>query len=184
MKIGSRRKRLAVGTIAALLVIAVIAGFIAVMKSPANGSISQNTASGTRYSDPYAKPGRYDGKYISFTYPADYQKLNTHKPEGGTIESAEYYSTLHLSRDLTITVQREALQDETGYLLRVKQSDIYKAVSSSPGLWEFVKSGDSDSEIVAFMPHGDMLASLSITAPTQQDLQGDMDIVKNSLKWK
>jgi hypothetical protein len=165
-----------------VLIAALIFIFIKQMNSPAVGTINQPDTKAAAANQQPAAPLRYGGRYISFAVPAGYQKIPSEKVSGTQVELAQYYSTRHLSRRLSVGVQREALADESGYLLRTRQPQTYGKISSSPPV--FSKSTAEESEIVAFISHGELLASIAITAPGQQDLKADYDSIVSSLSWK
>jgi hypothetical protein len=175
-------KRLFLGLGGALLIILAIILIITGLSAPSVGSIRQGNPDNLS-GQATDISGQYSGHYISFTYPDGYHSVAAGKPRGMVLETANYYSSEHLSRDLVVSVQRESLNNETGLSLRQKEPNLYKPLPAAPGHYIFQKVSDNDSEITAFFAQGDKVATLAITAPGQQDLKSDFDTVLSSFNW-
>jgi hypothetical protein len=159
--------------------------FLAVrsLNAPAVGTISQTPPAKAEVRDPYADPGTYNGKYISFNYPEHYKKIPSQKT-GSILEVADFYATDQTSKQISLSVIKENITDDSGIRLRRQQPAIYhEEPRTKTGIIEF-SSTSSGSERTAFVPHDDMVAAIAVTAPPDWDLAPDMQTILISLKWK
>lgn len=170
---------LIVVAVAVLVVVIVIKN----LNAPSVGTINQKPPAQAEATDPYANPGPYIGKYISFTYPAQYKPVNA-KLTGNYLEVAGFYGTNATGKSISVGVLKESISDDTGIKLRRSQPAKYsEQPRNQTGTVLFVSNTDG-SETTAFVPHEGKVATISITAPAGWDLSGDMQTILGSIKWK
>jgi hypothetical protein len=172
--------------ISAIVVLVLVVAFVLAvhnLNAPAVGDITQPPPSKLEKTDPYADPGTYKGKLISFTYPAHYKIVPSQKT-GNILDVIYLYATDQSSKSISVGVVKENISDDSGIALRRHQPDKYKEMPRSrTGVIEFTSTVNG-SEITAYVPHQDLVASFSITAPPNWDLTADMNTMLGSLKWK
>jgi hypothetical protein len=168
-----------------VVLILISAAILAVhnLNAPAVGQISQQPPAKAERIDPYANPGSYAGKYLSFTYPAHYKVVPSQKT-GALLDVVSLYATDQTSKQISVGVMRENIADDSGIRLRRQEKDKYVEMPrTKTGAVEFTSTANG-SEITAFVPHQDLVASFSITAPPSWDLMSDMNTMLDSLAWK
>jgi hypothetical protein len=126
--------------------------------------------------------GIYEGKYISFAYPAGFEKIDNPK-NTGYLEVVNYYSTDHSNTHLAVALVRESLANDSGYNLRENHPETYKKVLASPTDVVFTKS-TGGKEQTEYITHNGMVVSISMTLPGTKDLSKDFAVVSNSLQWQ
>jgi hypothetical protein len=119
-----RKKKVLLPLIGLLLFVGLVILAIHNLNAPAVGTINQKPPSKSDAEDPYANPGKYSGKYISFTYPARYRKVNT-QLSGSYLEVAGFYATNQSSKQISVGVLKEDIKEDSGIRLRRLQTDKY-----------------------------------------------------------
>ncbi len=122
---------------------------------------------------------RYDGKYVSFTYPGSYRLGN-----GITDERLELVGT-GKSKQLVMTIGKGALENDPSYNLRLSDPKAYKQLALSvDGLTGTVfTSTASGFEKTAYI-RGARWASVAISDVNSNDWSGDLDQVLATFHWK
>ena len=164
-----------------LLIFALLAAAIAIIKNltaPAVGSISQTPPAQTQPSDPFAQPGTYTGKYISFKYPPHFKKIPS-KITGSILEVADYHSLDLTGKQISVGVYRGSIASSSDIQYRRQNSGIYKENDSQKWV-EFTKADGTEDTF--FLEHSGLLASVSATAPNG-GLGNEALFVASSLKW-
>jgi len=164
------------------IVILIAAGLILTirsLKAPAVGSIDQSPPTKAEVTDPYAQPGTFSGKYVSFKYPAHYKAVPS-KISGSYLEVASYHSVDITGKQINVGVLRSSFDTESAISYRRQHKELYKENSSSLGL-EFTKIDGTEDTF--FIEHNGLLASVSATAP-YYDQAGDAIFVASGLKWR
>jgi hypothetical protein len=178
----SHKKGLGVTILIVVLFGALVAG-IKNLNAPAVGSISQRPSSKAEVIDPYAQPTSYNGKYLSFTYPAHYRQVPAQK-SASYLEVVNFYATNQTGKQISIGVIRESINDDSGVALRKKQPQTYtQEPRTKTGALVF-SSTASGSEKTAFVSYQDKVATVSVSAPPGWDLTSDLETILSSLKWK
>lgn len=169
-----------------LIIIAVIAlavGAIVLitknLSAPAIGSVVQTPSSKPEVVNLSAQPGKYNGKYISFPYPAHYQ-LTPAVLSGSYLEVANYHFIGAVSRQMNVGVYKGDLYTDGSVDYRQKHPDLYRKNTSSLGI-EFSKLDGSEDTF--FLSHNDLLTSISEIGPTAKT-DNDALFVASSLHWK
>jgi hypothetical protein len=166
-----------------LLFIALVAGLayliIKNMSAPADGSIEQTPPAKAEVVDPYAQPGTYKGKYITFRYPAHFKTVPS-KLSGSYLEVASYSSIDISGKQISVGVSRGSFDTESSIIYRRQHKNLYRENSSNLGL-EFTKLDGTEDTF--FLEHGGLIASVSATAPYNNQA-GDAVFVASSLKWR
>lgn len=169
-----------------IIILLIVAAFILAVRNlnaPAEGTINQTPSPTSEVVDPYSNPGKYSGKYISFSYPAHYKKIPSQKT-GNYLETVSFFATNQTSKQISIGVLKESIEDDSGVNLRKLHPDTYhQQPRTQTGTIQFTSTANG-SERTAFVPHQDKVAVFSITAPAGWDLAEDMQTMLNSLHWK
>jgi len=148
------------------------------MSEPAEGNIQQIPLAQAEKVEPFAQPGSFKGKYISFKFPAHYKRIPA-TLSGSYLEVDSYHSTDTTGRQINIGVAKGSIASDAGVSFRRQHKELYKENTSNIGL-EFSKlDGTEDS---FFIEHNDMLATISATAPYDNQA-GDALFVASGLKW-
>jgi len=142
----------------------------------------------------YAAPEhrkRYDGKYLTFTYPRDFERREEVETVKFPILERLYLSRSDIEgRKIAITVQ-----DNTGYSFeeyssfRIRRSDsgTYAEEKVSQNGLEAVLFSKSTSvfEVSAFFPSASYIVSIVISSPTTQNgLRAELLALLDSFVWK
>jgi hypothetical protein len=162
-----------------ILVMVLLVAVIRNMSEPAVGSISQTPPAEAEKTDPYAQPGSYQGKYISFQYPAHYKKLQSNL-SGSYLEIINLHATDTTGKQISIAVYNSSISNDSNVAFRRHYRDIYTENDSRLGT-EFTKSDGTEDTF--FIQHNNLLASVSATAPGNSQA-GDAYFVASTLKWK
>jgi hypothetical protein len=170
----------------AIIIIAILGGVLALfiknMNGPAQGSVAYTSASQTAVKPAASLPKKYEGKYISFTYPENY-KVVPSMLSGGYLEIASLDNTDHSGKYISIGVLKESLSNDTGINYRKLHPELYKQIAASSE--KVVFDGLSGkSERTGFIAHSGLVSTVSITANGNRDLTQDFDTIINSLHWK
>ncbi len=166
------------------VIILVIAGVLAVivhnLNAPAEGTLSQTPPNQQAYKPaPYSSPGTYNGKYISFVYPAHFKPVPG-KLTGDTLETVEYTSTDNSARHIDVAVDKGSVDADSGVVYRRQHPELYKQSSSQQWL-EFTRVDGTEDTF--FIQHGEYEATVSATAPNA-NLNGEALYVASGLKWR
>jgi hypothetical protein len=153
------------------------------LNAPAVGTVTAPPPTKLDKVDTSSHPNNYDGKYISFTYPAHYRTISN-PPTGNYIETASFYATNQTSKQISVGIVKESIGDDGGVKLRRMEIGKYKEEPrTASGILIFSSTTDG-SERTAFVPHADKVASISVTAPPGWDLTNDLETILTSLQWK
>jgi hypothetical protein len=163
----------------------IVATILAVknLNAPAEGTINQTPPLSAEKQDPYANPANYAGKYVSFTYPAHYKKVPT-QVTGNYLEVVGFYATDQSGKQISVGVLKEGINEDSGVKLRRQQSNKYREQPRTQSGVVIFKSTASGNESTAYIPHGDKVATVSLTSPPGWNLDSDLQTVLSSLKWK
>jgi hypothetical protein len=169
--------------LAFLAAAALIALAVKNLGGPAEGSVANtSTTENAVKSNAKTEPKKYDGQYISLSYPALYAAAPIQK-SGGYLEIASLISTDHSGKYVSLGVLRETLSNDSGINYRKSRPQIYKVVSSSTD--KIVFSGAAQgSEQTGFFAHNGLVTTVSVTANGSRDLKDDFNMIANSLAWK
>jgi hypothetical protein len=173
-----KRPRVAIPSLIILVVIGVIVMVVRNMNAPAQGSINETPASQAEKTTPYAQPGTYNGKYISFGYPAHFKKVPSAKT-GNYLEVVGYHSTDTSAKQISIGVYPGSLTNDSGVIYRRGHRQLYRENDSRLGL-EFIKLDGTEDTF--FIEHAGLIATVSAAAP-YGGLNGEALFVASSLKW-
>ncbi|HSX45957.1 MAG TPA: hypothetical protein VLG27_03070 [Candidatus Saccharimonadia bacterium] len=178
-----KRNPRTVGFTAGFLVVAVlVASIVHSLDSPAYGTITPPKPEKQKNAP---SPKTYEGKSVSFRYPATYVVISTQK-SGNDLEDirlATVDSTDRAVKDAVITIYRGTLVNDSGVNFRRLHPTIYKESDSNDAL-VFSKSQDG-SEYTGFMAHDGDVASVSLTAAlNNRELGTDYRTIADSWQWK
>lgn len=173
-----RRPKVYVPAVIILAVAAILIIVIRNMTAPAVGNIDQTPPAKAEAVDPYAKPGNFSGKYISFNYPARFKKVPS-KLTGSYLEVIDFHSTDSTGKLISIGVLPGSISNSGDIQFRRQQKSVYTENDSQKWL-EFTKNDGTEDTF--FMEHNGLLASVSATAPYNNQA-GDALFVASSLKW-
>jgi hypothetical protein len=166
-----------------LFVIAIlITLFVKNMNGPAEGSVAYHPTNQANIKPTTSPAGQYDGKYVKFSYPPHYQKVESQKSEG-YLDIVSLSNTDHSGKYISIGVLKESLTNDSGINYRKGHPELYKLVPSSPD--KIIYAGiNNTAEYTGFIAHGGLVTTVSITANGNRDLSDDFNSITNSLEWK
>jgi len=165
-----------IGILAAGLVIFSV---IRNMNQPAVGSINQAPQPDAIKADPYGQPGNFNGKYITFTYPAHFKKVPS-KANGNSLEAVEYHSADSTGKLINVAVLPGTIDSDSGVAYRRQHPELYSPTISQK--WtEFTKKDGTEDTF--FINHNNLLATVSVTA-SYNNQSGDGLFIASSLKWR
>jgi hypothetical protein len=168
----------------ALLIIAIVLAvffLLRALNSPAEGTVSAPKLSSLPAAQ--KKPHIYIGKNISFAYPAAYRVVSA-KASTGYLEGVNLYATDLSSKQISVAVAQETLDQDSGVLLRKAHPETYHLESTSPTKLVFTEKTAGSYEIAQFENHAGMVTSIDISCPYERDLKPDFDQVSTSFKWR
>jgi hypothetical protein len=167
-----------------VVIVGGIIGIIKILNSPAVGTVIPTATQPSSTTVAPNKPGNYFDKYISFTYPGNLEVIPSQKGTG-YLDVVNLYSnnTDHNNEHLAVAVVHGAIANDSGISYRRAHTELYKEQPGSSGTIIFTKT-DNGNEKTAFMTHGDLLASVSLTVPGSKDLSSDFATILNSFLWK
>jgi hypothetical protein len=179
---GKKSTKLIIPVLILLVITGAIAIFIKNMNGPAEGEISQVQPTSVNIKPGLGSSGKYDGRYISFTYPANYQTTPAQK-SGGFLEVVALNNTNHSGKYISVGVVKESLQNDSGVNYRIGHPELYKKIVSTPDSVAF-KGTSQSAEQTGFIAHNGLVTSISLTAIGTKDLNTDYETIARSLKWK
>jgi uncharacterized protein (UPF0333 family) len=174
-------KLLFTGAILILIIIA-IAFFIKSMNGPAEGTITYASSKQSIQKPTQTAAHKYDGKYISFTYPAHY-KVVPSQQSSGNLEIVSLDNTDHTGKYISIGVLKEVLTNDSGVNYRKLHPDLYKQLTSAPDKIVFIGTAQA-AEQTGFLAHNGYVVTISVTANGNRDLTEDFNTIANNLNWK
>jgi hypothetical protein len=185
-KIKKPKFKLKMKVVIPLLIVVTIAAliglFIKTMNGPAEGSVAYHPANQAAIKSATPPAGQYDGKYLKFSYPSHYQKVQSQKSDG-YLDIVNLSNTDHSGKYISIGVLRESLTNDSGVNYRKGHPELYKLIPSSPD--KVIYAGiNNTAEYTGFIAHGDLVTTISITANSNKDLAQDFNSIANSLEWK
>lgn len=148
------------------------------LNAPAVGSVNQTPPAQSVPTDPYAQPGTYNGKYVSFKYPPHFKQISS-TLNGSALEIVNYHSTDLAGKQISIGVYRSNIASSGDVQYRREHPELYKENDSRLGV-EFTKTDGTEDTF--FLEHNGLLASVSATAPSG-GLAGEAFFVASGLKW-
>lgn len=157
-----------------------LAWWLKSLSGPAVGTLAQSSVPVAEVKA-LNEPGSYKGKYVSFTYPANY-RITEKRSNSTYLESVTLYTSNHTNKQIAVSVLREPMGQESGVLLRKAHPETYHQQPADSGKLLFASTA-SGSELTQFMSHNDLMMSVSITCPYQHDLAADLATVTESFKW-
>lgn len=173
-----KRPKISIPLIMAVAVLVLAGAVIHNLKAPSVGSINQTPPAQAERTDPYAQPGTYSGKYVSFRYPAHYKQVPA-KLAGTNLEVADYHTTDISGKQISVAVYPGSYGTESGISWRRQHKDIYIETDSQKWI-EFTKTDGTEDTF--YIEHSGLLASVAMTAP-YGDQSGDGLFAASSLKW-
>ncbi|HET7827564.1 MAG TPA: hypothetical protein VFK97_01730 [Candidatus Saccharimonadales bacterium] len=174
-----KRPRVFIPIVILLLIAAVVFLVVKNMTAPAVGSINQAPPAQSATTEPYTQPGKYSGQYVSFSYPAHFKKVPS-KLTGSFLETVDYHSTDLAGKQINVGVYKSAVDSDSSISYRRQHKDSYTETDSQKWIEFSKKDGTEDT---FYLEHGDLLASVSATAPSG-GLNGEALFVASGLKWK
>lgn len=181
-----KRRKLQLGLFVALALALILVAAGHTINSPATGTITRSGGSAAQSSNSVLvfteSSKQYDGKYINFTYPSDYQ-AGYSSLNGNYLEIHRIYGPSHSDRSIIVGVVRESIANDSGVLYRQNHPEIYKSQPAPAGSLIFL-SGQSGFERTVFITHADLVASISAVDPGGHDITDALNAVVNSLAWK
>lgn len=180
-RLNKKTKSLIIVGLIVLLIVGVLYQVVRTLNAPAQGSINQTPPDKAENIDPYAQPATYNGRYISFTYPAHYKKIPS-AITGGYLEVFSLHSTDQRGRNITVGVQKGSLADSSAVAYRRAHPELYTEEPRTRTAVTFTTK--STPEMVSFLQHNDLLANVSITSQSDPNLSEDLQTILNSFAWK
>jgi len=174
-----RWKKILIPLITLVILIVLIVLFIRNLSSPAVGTLSQTPPSQAEKTDPYAKPGNFNSKYLTFQYPAHFKSVPV-KITGDYLEITAYSSTDNTSKQINVGVYKGSLSNDSGISYHQQHPELYKEDTSRVGI-EFIKLDGTENTF--FLAHNGLIAAVSATA-AYANLNGEAYYVASSLQWK
>ncbi len=193
-----RKRRL--GRYLSVIVLAlVLAGVFSVYlfaKKPAQGVIKTQSRPDELQKIGEDVPGTYIGEYVAISYRNTYA-LKSHdvseKSEDVIVERAYFSESSAVSKKIGLTVRRfptRNLEDIPDYKMREIASTRYKKVADfsttdTRNGASFILAEENQFEKTFFLPFGDYVVILSVTAPSlpNEDLIKEADSIAKSVSW-
>jgi hypothetical protein len=186
-KAAKTRRKLKLKLIIPLLIVGILVVaavlFVKNMNGPAEGTVAYKSQSEPPIKPTSSTPKKYDGKYISFTYPEHYKVAASPPTNGGYLEIISLSNTDHSGKYVSIGVLRESLTNDSGVNYRKGHPELFKQTVSAPYKIVFTGIG-ATAEQTGFIGHNGLVTTVSITANGKRDLSQDFNIIANSLIWK
>jgi len=170
-------------SITALVILVLVGGimiFVHALNAPAIGSLNQTPPAKAEVVDPYAEPGNYKGKYISFTYPTHYRTLSA-KKTGSSLEVANFYSTDHTSKQISIEVVPSGVAEESINYRKAHPETYIADGRTRDGQSFTIRTNGSERTI--FINHGENAVTISVSTPNSADVSVDAQFIASSLRW-
>jgi hypothetical protein len=178
---GRRKITTAVACLLVILLTSIVV-LIKILSSPAVGTITPPSGKKIAVPTNSSAPGSYSGKYISFTYPSNFD-ISPLQKSGNFLEVVGLYSNDHLGRQVSIGVVPETLSNDSGVSYRRAHPEIYKELPSAPGSLIFTKD-KAGSEYTGFLTHAGLVASVSLSSNYTKDLSADYKAIVKNWQWK
>lgn len=172
-----------------------VGGVYKFAQKPAQGVIKSQDQTGQLAKKVAEGPEIFSGKYLSFRYGNTYV-LKTHdiaKGDSAIILEQAYLSELSvISKKISLTVRSlptHSLEDNPDYRMREMEAKRYHKKDFFEGKIKgiyFISAEESQFEKTFFIMHDNLLAIISVTAPSKMDASLDKEannLVK-SLIWK
>ena len=155
------------------------------LNAPSVGTVNLQTSQTMVGNKTPVVPIKYKGSYISFTYPARYRALTT-KNTSSLLQINDFYSSDKTEISIAIGVTREVISNDSGVYLRQHEPQIYQPLPSAAGTLNFVSTnnGQEGYERDEFIVHSNLVASIVITAPSQETVGQDFSSIVNSIVWQ
>lgn len=150
--------------------------------SPAYGVIKDPSGKTHNISSEPIKDKRYDGQYISISYPGDYQKVDS-KLSGSYLEVARFAGPGGSASLISIGVLRESVSNDSSLTYRRQHLGIYHEEPAKNNEIAFV-SAATGFERTVFVSHNDLVASISLTDANGNNLTELSKKIVQSLHWK
>lgn len=127
----------------------------------------------------------FTGTYIHFDYPSSYRQVPI-KLTGDRIEVADLIGLKGSNKELTASVLKASLADNSDIKLRRNAQDLYNeeslAVDGKSGLI-FTKKHNGFEKSV-FTEHNGLLLTMTLRDSSSQDHSKEFDNILESLKWQ
>jgi hypothetical protein len=164
-----------------ILIIAVLIFLtLVVMRSPAEGTV--NNPVPEVVSAKKLKPQKtYTGKYIKFSYPGTYNQLSSENGQS-YLETVKLEPNNYSNSLVVISVIKGTLENDPSYALRLYHPDVYKPGSDAQDYPVFT-SHTNGTEMITFIPHNGMIATVAMTSSGIKDFSIDMRQIADSLMW-
>jgi hypothetical protein len=182
-KNSNRRLKLILPITVILVLVAVVVLIIKNMNGPAEGTVAYKSQSEPPIKPTSFTPKKYDGKYISFTYPEHYKVVTSPPTNGGYLEIISLDNTDHTGKYISVGVIRENIMNDSGVGYRKGHPELFKQTLGNLDKIVFVGTGTT-AEQTGFLAHNGLVTTISITANGQRDLNADFNTIVNSLSWK
>src|SRR5579862_5105402 len=168
-------KKILIPLMALVAAVGLLVWIVHGLNSPAEGSISQTPPNQAQKTDPYAQPGTFNSKYMTFQYPAHFKTVPT-KLTGDILETVEYDSTDQSATHIDVEIYKGSTSSDSGVIYRRQHPELYKENDSQQWI-EFTKLDGSEDTF--FIQHGELETTVSATAPNA-NLSGEALYVASS----
>jgi hypothetical protein len=182
-KNSNRRLKLILPIIAILVLVAVVVLIVKNMNGPAEGTVAYKSQSEPPIKPASLTPKKYDGKYVSFTYPEHYKVVASPPTNGGYVEIISLDNTDHTGKYISVGVIKENIMNDSGIGYRKAHPELFKQTVSTADKIVFLGIG-ATAEQTGFIGHNGLVATVSITANGKRDLNADFNTIADSLQWK
>jgi len=153
---------------------------------PATGTVKSSSA--TASTSPTPTPAQtYTGHYFSFQYASILQPITPPDGTQGYLEVANFRGVNDPAQTLALAVQPSiSLTQVPGVHLRQSQPQIYQQsnISNAGETGLIFTKTQGGFENTAFITHGDLLVTISLSDPNGSDLTTDFQQIMDSLTWR
>lgn len=186
-----RKKRFVYGTMLFLLAVLVIAFLWWLFRQPSQGTITVAPApERSDLSDPQHRK-RYEGKYITFTYPYDFNRRKEVETVKFPLLERVYLSRSDIEgRKIAFTVQdntSNSFEEYSSFRIRRNDPSVYteEKIERNGLNTVFFTKNSSVFETSAFFHRGSQVVAIVVSSPTTQNgLREELEALLDSFEWK
>ena len=186
-----RKKRFVYGTMLFLLAVLVIAFLWWLFRQPSQGTITVVPApERSDLSDPQHRK-RYEGKYITFTYPYDFNRRKEVETVKFPLLERVYLSRSDIEgRKIAFTVQdntSNSFEEYSSFRIRRNDPSVYteEKIERNGLNTVFFTKNSSVFETSAFFHRGNQVVAIVVSSPTTQNgLREELEALLDSFEWK
>lgn len=186
-----RKKRFIFGVTFFLLIVLVIAFLWWLSQRPSQGTITVASSVASRESIDLKQRTRYEGKYLTFTYPSDFERREEVEAVKFPLLERIYLSRGDIEgRKIALTFQDNSgnsFEEYSSFRIRRNDPAVYTEDRSERNGLDavFFTKASSVFEVGAFFHRGSQVVAIVVSSPTtQKGLREELEDVLDSFEWK